>query len=273
MKKKISCIAVLCVCLFAGGNYQGVNGKPTGLVDISTVSLVDEAEAYNPEGKVYAICDLNLRDSPGGKILRTLSAGSEIYVQENKDGWAKTYDGYCSANYLASQWNGNFKIHGTSQEKETYCGYIYDLYSDLPGDFTDIIADYEVILCDSKEINEKAGKENIAGLTITNSHEKQIWVTHEAKVKLKHVFYHECAHAIEHSLISLKNECPSNSDIFKSAFEEENDYFAVDGKEIPREEAFAEAFAFFLEKPDVLKKECPQIYKILKDFFQEPNIK
>lgn len=273
MKKKIFCIAVLCVCLLTGGNYQGVYGKPTGLVDISTVSLVDEAEANKPEGKVFVICDLNIRESPGGKILHTLSAGSEIYVQESKDGWAKTYDGYCSAYYLASQWIGNLKIHGTSQEKEAYCGYIYDLYSDLPEAFIEIIADYEVILCDSKEINEKAGMENIAGLTITNSREKQIWVTHDTKIKLGHVFYHECAHAIEHSLISLKNICPSNSEIFKNAFEEENDYFSVEGKEVSQEEAFAEAFAFFLEKPDDLKKECPQIYQILKDFFQEQNIK
>ena len=52
------------------------------------------------KGKVTASAGLNIRQTPGGKVIGTYKFNEEIEVLEKSGSWYKTNKGYCSANYI-----------------------------------------------------------------------------------------------------------------------------------------------------------------------------
>ena len=251
----------------AASAIAGAGIFPSPIIS-AEISSTDVAETY-PEGNAYAVCRLNIRDTPEGNVLRTMDQGEQVKVKGYEGDWAILDEGYCYGAYLADAWTKELSIESTSQECARYTGYIYGLFADLPELCADEVADYDIYLCKADEI--PVG-ETVIGLTHTNELKKEMWVAVEGQEDVQHIFYHEAGHAVDQSHILEGKTAPSGTEDFIKAYDAEKEIIPGTHGLLQREEYFAEAFFRYMAEPEKMEQKCPATLRALdKMFYPDEN--
>lgn len=266
--KAFGCIAVS-ACIF----FTPVYAVPTSIESVVEAEVYHKDVAnYFPIGTVYVVSPLNIREGPttDAAIIRTLDPGEQVNVSNYEGDWANIGDGYCYGPYLATRWNGEMNIHGTSFGSSRFIGYVYDLFQKVPENVLNIVKDYDISICEGKiKCNYSEDDLKAQGRTITSAtqHEMQLDSTVET---LKQAVCHESGHVYDHYFFFHNMTQPSASKVFMDAFDAEHeiylDYFDTHKLNVQTpEEYYAESFQAYLLDPENLSQNCPLTYAAVEE--------